>query len=143
MTFSFPHFPVDVHWPPATASAWFLERGWVAPNVGTLLGAGAAISLVLPAAAAVAALVVSIRAAEPLLPPPPVAALFGLLPLAILIAVAPQPGYGARLWRSAVYGAYSGRDPGREELRRVVLEAKTAPEKRQALGVWRLYGPRP
>jgi hypothetical protein len=143
VTSSFPHFPVDVHWLPATASAWFLERGWVAPNLGTLLGAGAAISLVLPAAAAVAALVVSIRAAKPLLPPPPVAALFGLLPLAILIGFAPQPSYGARLWRSAVYGAYSGRDPGREELRRVVLEAKTAPERRQALGIWRMYGPRP
>lgn len=143
MTFSFPHFPVDVHWPPATASAWFLERGWVAPNLGTLLGAGAVTSLLLPAAAAVAALVVSILVAKPLLPSASIAALLGLLPLAILIAVAPHPSYGARLWRSAVYGAYSGRDPGREELRRVVLEAKTAPERRQALGIWRMYGPRP
>jgi hypothetical protein len=143
MTVSFPHFPVDVHWPPATASAWFLERGWVAPNLGTLLGGGAAISLFLPAAAAVAALVVSIRAAKPLLPPPPVATLLGAIPLAVLIAIAPQPSYGARLWRSAVYGAHSGRDPGREELRRVVLEAKTPAEKRQALGTWRVYGPRP
>jgi hypothetical protein len=143
MTVSFPHFPVDVHWPPASASAWFLERGWVAPNLGTLLGGGAAISLVLPVAAAVGALVVSILAAKPLLPPAPVASLLGALPLAILIAIAPQPSYVARLWRSAVYGAHSGRDPRREELRRVVLEARTPGERRQALGTWRVYGTRP
>jgi len=52
----------------------------------------------------------------------------------------PDPAYGARLWRAAVFGAYSGLDPSRRELREVVLSARTAAERRQAMGAWRLYG---
>ena len=52
----------------------------------------------------------------------------------------PEPAYGARLWRAAVFGAYSGLDPDRRELREVVLSAQTAAERRQAMGAWRLYG---
>ena len=53
---------------------------------------------------------------------------------------APRPSFPARLWRAAIFGAYSGLDPQRQELRRVVLEAATPAEQRQARGAWRLYG---
>ena len=33
-----------------TGSLWFLARGWVAPNLATLCGAGPALSLLAPAA---------------------------------------------------------------------------------------------
>ncbi len=141
VTVSWPHFPTDVPWPPATASAWFLARGWVAPNLGTLSGAGAAASLVPPLAAVVAALVVSMRAAKPLAPPAPAGTLLGIAPLVVSCLLPLPLGYGARLWRSAVYGAYSGRDPGRVELKKVVDAAVTAGERRQAIGAWRIYGP--
>lgn len=142
VTLSWPHFPADVHWPPATA-AWFLARGWVAPNLATVLGTGAAVSLLLPVAGAVASLLVSARAAKPLVPPAPVGLLLGIAPLVVLCFFPPPPTYGAQLWRSAVYGAYSRRDPDRNELRRVVEAAKTPLERRQADGTWRVYGPRP
>ena len=45
LTASFVHFPLEMPWPAATGSLWFLARGWVAPNLGTLLGAGPALSL--------------------------------------------------------------------------------------------------
>ena len=41
LTLSWPHFPPDFTWPAATGSRWFLARGWVAPNLGSLLGVGA------------------------------------------------------------------------------------------------------
>lgn len=141
VTFSWPHFPVEVAWPPATASAWFLARGWVAPSLGTIVGAGGVLSLLFPLGAAVGALVVSIRAAKPLAPPAPVGLLLGIVPLAAACLFPPPLTYGAKLWRSAIYGAYSGRDPSRRELARVVDAAATAAERRQALGAWRVYGP--
>lgn len=141
VTVSWPHFPTDVPWPPATASAWFLARGWVAPNLGTLSGAGAAASLLPPLAAVVAALVVSMRAAKPLAPPAPAGTLLGIASLVVSCLLPLPLGYGARLWRSAVYGAYSGRDPGRVELKKVVDAAATVGERRQAIGAWRIYGP--
>lgn len=142
VTVSWPHFPADVSWPPATASIWFLARGWVAPSLGTVAGAGAAASLLPPIAAAVAALALSIRAAKPLVPAALFGVILGVTPLVVSCLVFPPPSYGARLWRSAVYGAYSGLDPRREELRRVVEAAATPIEQRQASGAWRIYGPR-
>jgi hypothetical protein len=142
-TFSWPHFPVELVWPPATASAWFLARGWVAPNLGTIAGAGGAVSLLPPIAAAAFAFLVLVRAAKPLAPAAPVGFLLGIAPLAVLCVFPPAPAYTARLWRSAVFGAYSGRDPERVELRQVVDAASTPRERQQALGTWRVYGPRP
>jgi hypothetical protein len=141
-TISWPHFPSDVHWPPATASAWFLARGWVAPNLGTISGAGAAVSLLLPVAAAAFAFLSSVRAAKPLTPAAPVGFLLGIVPLVVLCILPPALTYTARLWRSAVFGAYSGRDPARDELRKVVDSASTPHDRRQARGAWRVYGPR-
>jgi hypothetical protein len=61
--------------------------------------------------------------------------------LAATCWLAPRPQFVARLWRAAVYGAFSGRDPRREELRRVALSASTPRERRQAVNAWRTYGP--
>jgi hypothetical protein len=141
-TSSWPHFPADVRWPP-TASAWFLARGWVAPNLGTVVGVGALVSLLIPAAAAAVAFLASVRTAKPLAPAAAVASLLGITPLVALCLFPPAPTYTARLWRSAVYGAYSGLDPARAELSRVVDAAATPAERRQAVGTWRVYGPRP
>ncbi|HEY6064740.1 MAG TPA: hypothetical protein VIY96_01200, partial [Thermoanaerobaculia bacterium] len=142
-TFSWPHFPADVHWPPATASAWFLARGWVAPNLGSIAGAAGAISLLVPAAAAAFAFLASARVAKPIAPAAPVGFALGIAPLALLCLFPPAPTYTARLWRAAVFGAYSGRDPQREELRGVVDAAATDRERQQAIGTWRVYGERP
>jgi len=142
-TLSWPHFPLDLSFPPANGSLWFLVKGWVAPNLGTAAGAAAAASLVLPLAATGAALGLSLRAARPITPAAPLALLVGLAPLVALCLRAPEPAYGAKLWRAAIYGAYSGLDPKRENLRRVALAATTADERRQASGAWKLYGPRP
>ena len=40
LTASFVHLPLEMPWPAATGALWFLGRGWVAPNLGTLIGAG-------------------------------------------------------------------------------------------------------
>ena len=141
VTFSWPHFPVEVAWPPATASAWFLARGWVAPSLGTILGAGGIGSLLVPLAVAIGALVASIQAAKPLVPAAAVGALLGIAPLVAACLIPPPLTYGGELWRAAIYGAYSGRDPTRTELARVVDAAATPAERRQAQGAWRVYGP--
>ena len=140
LTASWPYFPLELPWPPATGSLWFLSRGWFAHNV--MAGLGGA-SLLLPAAAAVVAGGLALRAAGPLVPPAAVALAAALLAFAAPLASAPRPPYVGRLWRAAIFGAYSGLDPRREELRRVVLEAATPEEQRQARGAWRLYGARP
>jgi len=140
---AWPHFPVEIPWPAAAGSLWFLARGWVAPNLGALAGAGPALSLVPPFAMTAVAAVAACRAAAPVRPAASVAALLGIAPLAVLLLRPPEPPYFGRLWRAGVLGAYSGRDDGRRELAEVVLEASTPEEKRLALGVWRWLGPRP
>jgi len=143
LTSSWPHFPLDVPFPPANGSWWFLEHGWVAPNLGTAAGVGTGASLLVPLAAAGAALGLSLRAARPFAFTASLTLLVGLAPLVALCLRPPELEYNARLWRAAVYGAYSGLDPKRENLRQVALAATTVGERRQAAGAWRLYGPRP
>ncbi len=141
LTASFPYFPDDVSWPAATGSLWFLERGWIAPNLlDRWPGSGVAALLVSGAAFALP-LVLCLRAAGPMLPRRSIAALVGLVPLSVLLLRPPEISFGARLWRCAIYGAYSGKDPQREELRAVALTAATPAEQRQAMGAWRVYGP--
>jgi hypothetical protein len=139
LTASWPYFPDDVRWPVATGSRWFLERGWIAPAF--FPGAGA-IALLLAAAACTVPMALALRAARPMVPRAPVAAILGLAPLAMLLARPPELPYGARLWRAAIYGAYSGEDAGREELRRVAMSASSPEERRMAQGAWAVYGPR-
>jgi hypothetical protein len=137
LTASWPHFPLDVAWPPATGSLWFLQHGWIA---GNLLASLHWASLLPPAALTVAAGSLALRAARPFSVRAFIAVPAGLLLLAATLLCPPALSYGARLWRAAIYGAYSGLDPARGELRSVALSASTPLERRQAQGAWRLYG---
>jgi hypothetical protein len=141
-TLSWPNFPLDFSFPPATASAWFLARGWVAPNVGSALGLSPAAALLFPLAAAALALIAALAAARPISPGAPVALILGAIPLAIGLLRPPDLSYPARLLRAAIYGDYSGRDAGRAELARVVEAAATPVERRQAQAAWTSSGPR-
>lgn len=142
LTATWPYFPANVPWPPATGSEWFLARGWVAPSLGRGIPGGGWAAPILAALAAGAALALSLRAAAPLSPRPGVAVLLGLAPLAVSLLRPPQLDFGGRLWRAAIYGAYSGRDPARSELREVADSASTPRERQMAAGAWRAYGPR-
>lgn len=143
LTAAWPHFPLEMPWPAATGSLWFLARGWVAPNLLTLSGAGPALALLPPAVLTLWALFATCRAAAPVRPALTLAVLVGTAPLLVLLLRPPEPPYFGRLWRAGVLGAFSGRDDGRQELGAVMLEASTPDEKRMALGVWRRLGPRP
>ena len=134
---AWPHLPENLFWPPATGSLWFLERGWIAPNLLSSLGW---VSLVPPALAIGAAGVLAVRAARPLSPRALVAAPGGLLLFVAAVLLAPEANFGARLWRAVVYGTYSGLDPAREELKRAVQSASTPREKAVAAEAWRRYG---
>ena len=135
-TLSWPNFPLDFSFPPATASAWFLARGWTAPNVGSAAGLPPALALLPPLAAAALVLALALAAARPITPRAPLAAVLGLVPLTICLLRPPELPYPARLLRAAIYGDYSGLDPGREELRKVVMAASTPLERRQAQAAW-------
>ncbi len=140
LTASWPYFPPDVSWPPANGSFWFLSRGWFAGNV--LAGLGGA-SLLLPVAAAALAGRLALKAAGNLVPPAAAGLVAALLLVAAPMASPPVLSYTARLWRAAIFGGYSGLDPRRVELKRVVGEASTPRQQQQARGAWRLYGPPP
>lgn len=141
-TLSWPNFPLDFAFPPSSASAWFLARGWVAPNLGSAAGLPPALSLLPPLAAAALVLALALSAARPVSPRAPVALLLGALPLAICLLRPPEIPYAARLLRAAIYGDYSGLDAGRAELRRVVDSAATPLERRQAQAAWSTSRPR-
>jgi len=137
LTSAWPHLPENLSWSPATGSLWFLERGWVAPNLLSSLGW---VSLVPPALLIGGAGVLAVRAARPLSPRALVAAPAGLLLFVLMVFLAPEPNFGARLWRAVVYGSYSGLDPEREELKRAVQSASTPRERALAADTWRRYG---
>jgi hypothetical protein len=131
-TLSWPNFPLDFSFPPASASLWFLARGWVAPNLGTAAGLPPALALLPPLGVAALVLGLALSAARPIVPKMPVALLLGIAPLAFFLLRPPEIPYSARLLRAAIYGDYSGVDPQREELRRVIAAASTPLERRQA-----------
>ena len=141
LTLTWPNFPVDVPWPAATGSLWFLGHGWVAPHIGPASGIGDSLAVALTIAAAAAGILMVVRVADPIVPRPVPAIALGLIPLLLLLARPPQLPFEARLWRAAVFGRFSGFDPACDELRRVVLSAQTPEEHRQALRTWRSYGP--
>lgn len=142
LTASWVHFPIDLPWPAATGSLWFVTRGWIAQNLASLAGARPWIALAAPFGLTAASLVVVARAARPTRPAVSVAVLAGLAPLLVLLLRPPEPAFAGRLWRASVFGAFSGRDPGREELKAVALEASSPEERRRAMWAWRVYGPR-
>jgi hypothetical protein len=101
------------------------------------------ISLLPPLVVTLIALVFGIRACLRSTTALHVTIVAALLLFATSLILPVRLDYDARLWRAAVFGAYSGRDPRREELRREGLAALTPEQRRHALGAWRLYGLRP
>lgn len=143
LTATYPHFPLSVRWPAVTASLWFLKRGFVAPSIGSILGAGPIPALILPAVATLVATLSASRAARPLYPGIVVVLLAGMVPLAALIVWRPMLPWDGRLVRAEIIGSYSDRDPARRELLTVMSEASTPKEKHLAEQAWRDYGPEP
>lgn len=142
LTAAWPHFPLELGWPPATGSLWFLTHGWVAPNLLSSLGAPVAIALAIPGLIVAALFFLALREAPPATPRSPIAALAGIAPLLLLLLRPPQPEYMGRLWRASMLGAFSGVDPYRQELRNVAREASSERERQLAMRAWRVYGPR-
>lgn len=138
---TWPNFPIWMPFPAATGSSWFLARGWVAAHLGPPSRALDAMSVLLALGVTAAATVRAASAARPLRPSAALAALIGFAPLAFLLARPPELTFTARIWRAAVFGKFSGRDPAREELRRVAESAETEGERRLAGMAWRTYGP--
>ena len=143
LTATWVHLPPDLVWPAATSAPWFLQRGWIARNLAALFGASGALTLLLPALLTALAVLSVARASRPTRPALPVALLVGLAPLAALLVRPPELSYPGRLWRAAQLGAFSGRDPRREELRAVALDAATPEDRRRAMTMWRVFGPPP
>ena len=141
MTASCVYFPKDLPWPVATGSLWLLQRGWFADNFGLAAGLPGWLSVLLPAALVFAVLVGVARRLAPMRPALLVAVLLGLAPLLLLLAKPPEPPYIGRLWRAAVLGAFTDRDPRREELLVVAAEASNPGERVLAYRMWRTYGP--
>ena len=141
LTLTWPHFPTNVPWPAGTASIWFLQRGWVAPNLGPGALAGKVLAVLLGCGVVAGAVTLAVRAGGPYAPRPLAAAALGLTPLVLLLVHPPELTYGARLWRAAIFGKFSGLDPTRQEIRRVAATAVTPSEKQRAEDAWRLFGP--
>ena len=137
LTSSYPHFFLDIPWPAVTASLWFLDRGFVAPNIGSLLGAGPLASLILPMAVTLTAILLAARLARPMHPGVSVALMVGLVPLAALVLWRPAVPFEGKLGRAGIIVAFSDLDPGGREILAVMREATTAEERHRAEGVWR------
>ncbi len=132
---TWPHFPLNIPWPPANGSAWFLAKGWVAPGLLPETAA-MAVALLVPLAVLVAAL-----SEMPLRPGRWVVAFgIGLAAFTATLLAPPPLSFGGRLWRAAVFGRFSGKDAERVELRRVMADASTPSEKKRAADAWRLFG---
>ena len=133
---SWPHF-WDLPWPAANGSLWFVQRGWIAPNLLSKLGPW---SLVPPAAIVAGTALFALRAARPLSPRPLIAAAGAAGLFAATLLAPREPSYTSRLLRAGVFGRYSGLDPERRELTRVIESAATAEERRRGMVIWRQYG---
>jgi hypothetical protein len=136
LTAAWPQFPLDLPWPAASGSIWFLERGWIADNLMSGLGV---LALLIPLLVTIAAgvAVVSGSADRRVLA---AGALAGVVLFAVTLAAAPSPPYSGQLWRAAVHGDYSGKDPSRRELSAVIASAATLPERRMAQRAAAMYG---
>ena len=141
LALTWPHFPTNVPWPAGTGSAWFLARGWVAPSLLPATTAGRLGAIAVGAAVALAGLIPALREPGPGPQRSLAWAALGLAPLALLLARPPELTFGGRLWRASVFGKYSGLDPSREELRRVIATASSPSEKQRSEDAWRLFGP--
>jgi hypothetical protein len=136
LTAAWPQFPLDVPYPAAAGSLWFLARGWVADNLLSGLGVGGLLIPLLATAAAGAAALSASGEGRAL----GGGAVAGALLFAATLAVAPEPPYSGKLWRAAVYSDYSGRDPSRRELAALIAAAATPVERRMAQRAAAMYG---
>jgi hypothetical protein len=109
----------------------------VAPN---LFSRFSVFSLLPPAAVTIAMVVMALRSSSGHFLRSGAGVLAGLVLAFSTLWIGREPAYAPRLWRAAIYGAYSGLDPRREELARAVLTASTPLERRQGAAAWRLYG---
>ncbi len=141
MTSSCVYFPKEMPWPAASGSLWFLKHGWFAENLGLAAGLPGWISVLVPAALVLAVLAIVAEPIAPMRPARPVAILLGAAPLLALLLRAPEPPFSGRLWRAAVLGAFTDRDPERQELLLVASEASTPGERALAYRMWHMYGP--
>ncbi len=98
LTATFPYFPDDMSWPVATGSLWFLERGWVAPNLLDRWAGGGIAALALSGAAFAVPLGLSLGAAGAIA----AAALDRRAPRAGSARGAAAAAPGALLWSAAV-----------------------------------------
>lgn len=137
LTASWVHFWPELPWPAGAGSVWFLEHGWVAPNLLSRLGG---ISLIPAAAVTATAGVLALAPARPMIPRATVATGAGLFLFAATLLRRPDPDFDSRILRAAVFGAYSGQDPERLELKRAIGAAATPAERRRGMAAWRLYG---
>jgi len=106
LTSAFPYIPPSVPWPVAEASWWFLARGWVAPNLGTIAGFSAAASLLLPVAALLLAALYALRPVGRTIPAKALAALAGLALLAASLFWPREVPAWDREWRKGTLGLF-------------------------------------
>src|SRR5262249_49933979 len=66
LTLTWPSFPLDVPWPVASGSRWFLERGWVAFRIVPPGFVGDVLSVLLLFGVETVALLAAIRASLPI-----------------------------------------------------------------------------
>jgi hypothetical protein len=126
---SWPHFPAQVAWPIATASAWFLAHGWIAPSLASAIHAPVAVELLVPVAILFTTGLAGLATALRTRPQRGMATGLGGLAFAAMLLLVPRAPFDVRLWRAAYFGSYSGRDPAREELRRAANSALNEEER--------------
>ena len=135
LTSAWPYLPPDLKWSVANASAWFLIRGWTAPN---LFGEHGIASLLLPAVLTASAAWLALRRCLSMTQSCLAAAAAITAALALFL-IRPEPAYGPRVWRAAIFGAYSGLDPERRELAHVGISGLSPEERKRVIEAWRLY----
>jgi hypothetical protein len=102
LTAAYPHSPLMMPWPAATVGVWFLSRGVVAPNLGSLAGLPPLLSL-LPAVLTAAAALAFALAGFGTRPRQGIAAALGLLAFLSTLLL-PLTVYRAEVaWRAGMY----------------------------------------
>jgi hypothetical protein len=110
LTCSWPYLPPSIRWPVAGVSWWAMKRNWIAPNLASLSGASAGVSLLIPAFAVLLAFAAAFWPASRVWLPRRIAAtLLGLLALAGTIVVAPKVSPEDASWRTSVLSYLAGR----------------------------------
>jgi hypothetical protein len=112
-SFAWPHFFQSLAWPVATASAWLIAHGAVAPNLGQFLGLSPVASLVPALVLFAFGLVAAARKFPASRPRPATAAAIGVAVLAVTLAMPVRVSSENRFHREALASdrADAGRSP--------------------------------